>query len=101
MIFAGSIKNKNITLINPEQVIDIKLEKGRTKAMVTGDTDGDILYIKDLYVAQPWSVRIRTAIDTYYINCDSLDKAIDMVALIYLDKDKTIKDRLEKIYGRE
>ena len=76
MIFTGSIKDKNITLVNPKHIIDLKLVKGRTQARVKGDTDGDTLLVKDLEIREPWSVQIRTATGKYFINLNNLEEAI-------------------------
>jgi len=103
MILVGKTTPK---LINTNQIISLELHKGKVTAFVKGDTDGDVLKVTDLKVKEPWSVIVKTVIETSYINCTDFEAALHVM----LTMSKTInpgentlpfEEELRKIYGKQ
>lgn len=100
------IGNKKVRVINPKQIVHLELVKGKTSVYAKGDTDGDKVLIKDLAVREPWSVVVRTPIETHYVNHRSFDDALDALIVLSLKIDETVdqqslEGKLRKIYGQE
>jgi hypothetical protein len=107
-----TIGNKKVKVINPTQIVHLELIKGKTTVFVKGDTDGDDIVVNALSVREPWTVVVKTTIDTHYVNCRDFEEAlrclldISRETLVLEDryasmKLKKLEKDLRKIYGQE
>lgn len=100
------IGNKKVRVINPKQIVHLELVKGKTSVYVKGDNDGDIITVKNLAIREPWTVVVKTTIDTHYVNQKSFDDALEALIVLALKIDETVdqqslEGKLRKIYGQE
>jgi hypothetical protein len=106
MIIVGE---KKVRLLNPTQIVHLELTKGKVTAFVKGDNDGDIITVDSITVREPWTVVIRTPIETHYINCKDFDSAFEHLLGLCREIDpkmnyayKTdLERKLRKVYGQE
>lgn len=104
MIIFGITKPK---LVNPKQIISLELKQGRVTAFIRGseDNDGDIK-VTDFNVREPWTVVVRTATETHYVNEGRFEDALDVLLMLcqridILSDIQTIKKEMQKTYGYE
>jgi hypothetical protein len=104
MIIFGVTRPK---LVNPKQIVSLELKPGRVTAFVRGseDNDGDIK-VTDLNVREPWTVVVRTATETHYMNEGRFEDALDVLLWLCgridpLSDIQTIKKEMQKTYGYE
>jgi hypothetical protein len=103
MIIVGKAKPK---IINVQQIISLELVKGKITAFVKGKLiDGEPV-VEDMAVREPWSIIIKTAIDTSYINTGNFESALSMILDLVtrvnpgVDKIK-FEGELRNLYGKE
>jgi len=100
------IGNKKVRVINPKQIVHFELSQGKRTVYAKGDNDGDIVNIKELNVREPWSIVVRTPIETHYVNHKNFDDALDGLITMALQIDghldqQSLEGKLRKLYGQE
>ena len=103
MILIGT---KNPKLINIHQIISLELVKGKATAFVKGKFVDDEPVVEDIKVREPWSIVVKTATETGYINYNDYDEALGyMLYLASQINPGTAKDQIErtlrKTHGKE
>jgi hypothetical protein len=103
MIIVGGKKPK---ILVPAHIVWFELVKGKTTAFVKGDTDGDQIIVKDISVREPWTIVIKTTVDTHYVNFNNFDSALTYLIILYGYVDKvfdarTIESNIRRAYGQE
>ena len=80
MIIVGTRK---IKLINPMKVIEVELVKGKGTIFAEGSTDDKGQVTVARYdVKAPFSVVIKTAVSTNYINCNTFNDAVEELRFV-------------------
>lgn len=103
MLIVGKTKPK---ILNPKQIISVELVKGKVTAFTKGRfVDGEPV-VENINVREPWTVVIKTAISTDYINSSDLEGAINAAVGIVIMIDnmtdiKIFEGELRKLYGKE
>lgn len=96
--------NKQL-MVNASYIVSAQLTKGKTTAFVKGTSAGDDIQVSELSIREPWTIVLKTTLDTYYLNYADIDKAIDMMTTIIgaiqnikTEEWKTLRKEMVRIY---
>lgn len=97
------IGNKKIRILNPAQIVHLELSEGKKSVYAKGDTDADGVHVKSISVREPWSVVIRTPVDTHYLNFKNFNEALDHAVELCKQINPTLnvdlfKEQLRRLY---